>query len=187
MPFQHPFQESQFDIFDWYPKYRECQNHFVEHAQHTGPVQAVAAFVNILLPFQKSQSGAREPTGDTETSAGVVALVPFVRRLVATGFDTPAVLHGFFGDDWSEGVGQIHEMERRNFLFAAKSENWVKVKSSYDIEGGQTVPFLRPLQGATEEEIQSAESNWSEWLAMQDWMLGPRAPPGEGDRSMQPK
>lgn len=45
---------------------------------------------------------------------------------------------------------------------------------------GQTVPFLRPLQNVTEEEIQSAESNWSEWLAMQDWMLGPRSPPEVG-------
>ncbi|TQV99109.1 hypothetical protein V2A60_004601 [Cordyceps javanica] len=178
-----PFQESQFDLFEWYPKFRECQKHFVEHAQHTGPVQAVAAFVNILLPFQKLRRGGTEPSDEDNNSAGVVALVPYVRRLVATGFDTPAVLHGFFGDDWSEGVGQIHDMERRNFLFAAKSENWVKVKSSYDVEGGQMVPFLRPLQGATEHEIQSAELSWSEWLAMQDWMLGPRAPPGDGGAS----
>ncbi|KAM3516014.1 hypothetical protein MY11210_000296 [Beauveria gryllotalpidicola] len=193
MPFQHPFQEAQFDIFDWYPKFRECQTHFVQHAQHTDEVQAVAAFVNILLPFQKAppRSGetarcsppcSNDDDDDTETSTGgaVVALVPYVRRLVATGFDTPAVLHGFFGDDWAEGVGPMHEMERRNFLFAAKSENWVKVKASYDVEGGQMVPFLRPLQGATECEIQSAEASWSEWLAMQDWMLGPRAPSHAG-------
>lgn len=139
----------------------------------------MAAFVNILLPFQKALKNTAEPSENTRSAASVVALVPYVRRLVATGFDTPAVLHGFFGDDWSDGIGQIHEMERRNFLFAAKSENWVNVKSSYDVEDGQAVPFLRPLQGATEQEIQSAESSWSEWLAMQDWMLGPRAPPGE--------
>lgn len=150
-------------------------------------MQAVAAFVNILLPFQKAQGSEREHADDPESSARVVALVPYVRRLVATGFDTPAVLHGFFGDDWNAGIGQIHAIERRNFLFAAKSENWVKVKSSYDIEGGQTVPFLRPLQDAIEQEIQGAESSWSEWLAMQDWMLGPRAPPGDGDRGGEPK
>ncbi len=143
--------------------------------------------MNIFLPFQKVQKIEGGHLEDTESVATLVALVPYIRRLVATGFDTPAVLHGFFGDDWSEGIGQIHEMERRNFLFAAKSENWVKVKSSYDIKDGQTVPFLRPLQGATEQEIQSAESSWSEWLAMQDWMLGPRAPPGDGDRGAQPK
>ncbi|KAM3450850.1 hypothetical protein MY8738_008559 [Beauveria namnaoensis] len=187
IPFQHPFQESQFNIFAWYTNFRECQNYFVEHAQRTRPVQAVAAFVNILLPFQKAQKSEREPSDDTKSSARLVALVPYVRRLVATGFDTPAVLHGFFGDGWNAGIGQIHEMERRNFLFAAKSENWVQVKSSYDIEGGQTVPFLRPLQDAIEQEIQGAESSWSEWLAMQDWMLGPRAPPEDGDRGAEPK
>jgi hypothetical protein len=32
-----------------------------------------------------------------------------------------------------------------------------------------------------EKEIVGAETTWSEWLAMQDWMLGPRAP-GEGVR-----
>ncbi|KAM3517382.1 hypothetical protein NHJ13051_009038 [Beauveria bassiana] len=200
MPFQHPFQEAQFDIFDWYPKFRECQTHFIQHAQHTDEVQAVAAFVNILLPFQKATrprsdySAARgRPSSSNDDdkntlmtstsgsgSGAVVALVPYVRRLVATGFDTPAVLHGFFGDDWAEGVGPMHDMERRNFLFAAKSGDWVKVKSSYDVGAGQMVPFLRPLQGATEGEIQSAEASWSEWLAMQDWMLGPRAPSHAG-------
>lgn len=43
---------------------------------------------------------------------------------------------------------------------------------------GQLVPYLRPLQNVTEKEIQAAEAGWSDWLAMQDWMLGPRAPPG---------
>lgn len=78
-------------------------------------------------------------------------------------------------------------MERRNFLFAAKSENWVKVKASYDIGGCQSVPFLRPLQGVTELEIQIAESSWSEWLTMQDWLLGSRALTGEGmNRGIDP-
>ena len=45
---------------------------------------------------------------------------------------------------------------------------------------GQTVPFLRPLQNVTLAEIEAAEANWSEWLAMQDWMLGPRAPIPDG-------
>jgi hypothetical protein len=105
-------------------------------------------------------------------------LLPYVRRLVATGFDGTPILHGFFGDDWPDGIGPFHEVERRNFLFAAKSDNWLKVKNSYDMADGQTVPFLRPLQHVTEKEIQAAESTWSEWLAMQDWMLGPRAPHG---------
>lgn len=146
----------------------------------------MAAYVNIKLPSQKPATPppTPSPTSERLTSAGtnsVVALVPYVRRLVATGFDIPAVFHGLFGDDWSEGVGPIHETERRNYLFAAKSDTWLRVKANYDMEDGQSVPFLRPLQRVTEVEIVNAESNWSEWLAMQDWMLGPRAPPGVSD------
>ncbi|KAH8733276.1 hypothetical protein BGZ61DRAFT_473985 [Ilyonectria robusta] len=185
--FQHPFQESQFDIFDWYPKFQSCQRYFLDHAQFSGPVQAVGALVNILLPFQKPSPPSPTPTRSAPppaTSARAtgavpgpqVSLVPYIRRLVVTGFDSPAVLHGFFGDDWLQGIGAVHETERRNFLFAAKSDSWLGVKSHYDMADGQTVPFLRPLQHVTEEEIRGAESNWSEWLAMQDWMLGPRAP-----------
>ncbi|KAF7545289.1 hypothetical protein G7Z17_g9294 [Cylindrodendrum hubeiense] len=192
MQFQHPFQESQFDIFDWYPKFQSCQRYFLDHAQHSGPVQAVGAFVNILLPFQTPSPSSPAPirttppavpasaraTGSVRPPIGSeVSIIPYIRRLVVTGFDSPAVLHGFFGDDWLQGIGPVHETERRNFLFAAKSDSWLGVKSHYDMADGQTVPFLRPLQHVTEEEIQGAESNWSEWLAMQDWMLGPRAPP----------
>jgi len=97
---------------------------------------------------------------------------------VATGYDFPAVMHGFFGDDWETGVGPLHEQERRNFLFAAKSDDWLHVKAAYDMGDDQTVPFLRPLQNVSEKEICAAEVGWSEWLAMQDWMLGPRAPGG---------
>ena len=109
-----------------------------------------------------------------------IALLPYIRRLIATGFDFPAVLHGFFGDDWFAGIGPLHEQERRNYLFAAKSASWLKVKQDYDMGGEQGVPFLKPLSNVSEKEIQGAESGWSEWLAMQDWMLGPRAPVDEG-------
>lgn len=106
----------------------------------------------------------------------LVTLNPYIRRLVATGFDFPAVLHGFFGDDWAAGLGHLHEVERRNFLFASKSASWLEVKSHYDMGDQQSIPFLRPLQNVTEKEIVNAEASWSEWLAMQDWMLGPRRP-----------
>ena len=128
--------------------------------------------MNIKLPSQKT------PPAD---NPGSVSLVPYIRRLVVTGFDNPSILHGFFGDDWEEGVGPIHDSERRNYLFAAKSDSWLRVKNSYDMEDGQSLPFLRPLQSVTEKEIASAETYWSDWLAMQDWMLGPRAPPGVSD------
>ncbi|KXH38250.1 hypothetical protein CSAL01_00126 [Colletotrichum salicis] len=203
-PFQ-PFQDTQFDIFEWYPKFQSCLRYFLDHAQYSGPIQAVAAFVNIQLPFQKAHNpvlsskhtGPNSPAGpgastpSTARAAGKMpinaqlpssthaTLTPYIRRLVATGFDYPAVLHGFFGDDWVGGIGPMHEAERRNYMFAAKSDTWLKVKSHYDMDGEQQVPFLRPLSNVTEKEIQSAETQWSEWLAMQDWMLGPRAPDQE--------
>jgi len=199
-----PFVDAQFDIFDWHIQYQSCLRYFLDHAQYAGPVQAVAAFVNIQLPFQKphhpilSSQSSRSPPGPSIPGVGPsgvpgpglslgslpsppqplphVSLLPYIRRLVATGFDFPGVLHGFFGDDWVAGVGQMHESERRNYLFAAKSDNWLKVKADYDMGDDQTIPFLRPLQNASEKEIEAAEAKWSEWLAMQDWMLGPRAP-----------
>lgn len=103
-------------------------------------------------------------------------MIPYLRRLVVTGLDVPAILHGFFGDDWVAGVGPLHEQERRNYLFAAKSGGWASVKKDYDILPLETVPFLRPLQLPSNEEILAAEKSWSEWLAMEDWMVGPRAP-----------
>ncbi|CAF3447453.1 hypothetical protein SNK03_008835 [Fusarium graminearum] len=193
--FQSPFQQEQFDIFEWHPKFLSCLRYFIDHAQYSPAVQTVAACVNIHLPFQKGNPLPVTPTrnGPSPSSsssrasgsshlhlsapvASSITLIPYIRRLIVTGFDTPAVLHGFFGDDWIQGIGRIHESERRNYLFAAKSDTWLRVKTQYDMEDGQTVPFLRPLQNVTEDEIQAAESNWSEWLAMQDWMLGPRAP-----------
>lgn len=47
--------------------------------------------------------------------------------------DSPGVLQGFFGYDWTAGVGYLHEQERRNYLFAAKSGGWAAVKRDYDI------------------------------------------------------
>ncbi|KAG6003869.1 hypothetical protein E4U21_001617 [Claviceps maximensis] len=165
----------------WYPKYQSCQQFFIDHSQHTNPVQAVAARINILLPFERATTnhsvpGSSNSMSPPKSGSTRVTLVPYIRRLVVTGYDNPATLHGFFGDDWNEGIRSIHEAERRNYLFAAKSEPWLKVKAQYDMGNGQTVPFLRPLIDVTEIEIISAETNWSDWLAMQDWMLGPRAP-----------
>ncbi|KAK3685690.1 hypothetical protein B0T22DRAFT_226444 [Podospora appendiculata] len=205
---EQPFVDAQFDIFDWHPMFQSCVRYFLDHAQYNGPVQALAAFINIQLPFQKPynpvlssrQSGS--PPGGAAMGLGGpgmgtplsraagkmpmgphgaqpycgITLLPYIRRLIATGFDFPAVMHGFFGDDWRAGVGTLHEQERRNYLFAAKSETWLKVKAAYDMGEDEMVPFLRPLQNVSETEIVGAESSWSEWLAMQDWMLGPRAP-----------
>ncbi|KAL9071147.1 MAG: hypothetical protein Q9157_005562 [Trypethelium eluteriae] len=186
--------DPQFDIFEWHPAYQSCQRYFLDHAQFDGGVQAVAALVNIKLPFQwtppingsqvtpytpapapqYSQHGVRStpPT----IPAVFVSLVPFVRRLVVTGFDKEPILHGCFGDDYKQGIGPIQDVERRNYLFAAKSGGWKSVKQEYDMSSEESVPFLRPLQNVQLVEIEGAEKAWSAWLAMEDWMVGPRAP-----------
>lgn len=201
--FQQPlsFMGPKFDIFEWHPHLLSCTRYFLDHAQHSAPIQSLAAFINIQLPFQRTHNPifssknshadhlgpGPSHLGGYHTSFGMtsphmqgpmpyVSLVPYIRRLVVTGIDNPEILHGFFGDDWAEGIGALHESERRNFMFACKSDNWLRVKTCYDMEDGQTVPFLQPPLNVTEKEIQGAEARWSEWLAMQDWMLGPRAP-----------
>ncbi|KAL9618005.1 MAG: hypothetical protein Q9160_007253 [Pyrenula sp. 1 TL-2023] len=186
-------EEPQFDIFQWYPRYISCQKYFLDHAQYEMPVQALTSFIKQPNPVHSSAGVLAPPLGGVSSHRGQghrfqspsspgasstpsVSLIPYLRRLVATGMDFPGVLHGFFGDDWAAGIGPLHEQERRNYLFAAKSGGWAAVKQAYDLPPLETVPFLRPLQGAAEVEIQAAERNWSEWLAMEDWMVGPRAP-----------
>ncbi len=166
-------------------------------------VQALAAFINIQLPYQKAPDpiissttpslhgmprhemaghlrpgGGPFPGGHASAQAQRELLRKYIRRLIATGHDSPGVLHGFFGDDWLAGVGPLHEMERQNYLFAAKSESWLRVKQSYDLGPEETVPFLIPLRTISEQELVAADQAWSEWLEMQDWVLGPRAPDG---------
>lgn len=105
-----------------------------------------------------------------------VSLVPYIRRLIVTGFDSEGVLHGFFGDAWKAGIGPLRECERRNYLFAAKHGGWRSCKKQYDLNEEETVPFLQPLRDVTAEELESAERSWSSWLEQEDWMLGPRTP-----------
>lgn len=197
----------QFDIFDWHPAYQSCQRYFLDHAQHDNGVQAVAALINICLPFQWSTNPLLSAAGPIPHSSGHaaynlpwpqqnpitnsrghpapawVSLVPYIRRLVITGMDKDGIMHGFFGEDWRKGVGPVHECERRNYLFAAKSGGWEKVKCQYDMSPHESVPFLKPLQDVQLAEIEGAEKTWSQWLAMEDWMVGPRAPEAEDQQS----
>ncbi|KAI9042582.1 uncharacterized protein KD926_005437 [Aspergillus affinis] len=189
------------DIFEWHPHYQNCQRYFLDHAQHSASVQALSAFLNIRLPFQRLPHPVVNSSTDPSSAADAgqapstssfnsslppsVSLIPYIRRLVATGMDFPGVLHGFFGDDWGAGIGFIHEQERRNYLFAAKSGGWAAVKKDYDMPPLETIPFLRPLQGPLDSEIEAAERSWSDWLAMEDWMVGPRAPDVLRDSSSQ--
>lgn len=189
-------------IFDWYPRYQSCQRYFLDHAQHSVPVQALAAFMNIRLPFQRQPDpifnsnpvSSTFPTSSTGATNSVpagppfVPLIPYIRRMIATGFDFPGILHGFFGDDWRGGVGPLHEQERRNYLFAVKSGGWASVKEDYDISPLESVPWLRTLQRPSEAEIAAGDRSWDEWLAMEDWVVGPRMPDSlrESSQNSQP-
>lgn len=190
--------DPKFDVLAWHSAYQSCQQYFLDHAQHNPIVQAVAAFINICLPLQLTTNPASSNSGHSShmtmpyspshpcwgsasSSNRIgplkwVSLVPYIRRLVATGFDEERVLHSFFGDNWRKGIGQLHDHERRNYLFAAKSVGWAKAKYQYDMSPHETVPFLKPLQNVQVSEIEGAEEVWSQWLAMEDWMVGPRAP-----------
>jgi hypothetical protein len=119
-----------------------------------------------------SSANGRSP----QQTPAFVSLVPYIRRLVITGFDKPGILHGFFGDAYQAGITPMQDCERRNYLFAAKHGGWRTCKKQYDMNPEETVPFLKPLQSIRDEELDAAEKSWSSWLAMEDWMIGPRAP-----------
>jgi hypothetical protein len=190
----NPSGEPEFNIFDWHPAYQSCQRYFLDHAQHDNGVQAVAALINICLPFQWTQNPLLNsgplphPTGPAaynhawarqgpvpnsrgQPAPPWVSLVPFIRRLIITGMDKEGIMHGFFGEDWRKGVGPVHECERRNYLFTAKSVGWAKLKCQYDMSPHESVPYIKPLQDVQLAEIESAEKMWSQWLAMEDWMV----------------
>lgn len=160
------------DHTGWFPHYKNCVQHFVDYSQHTPQVQSIAAFINIRLPCQRPESSAPVET----TSLPFISLRPYIRRLIVTAQDSPSVMQGFFGGDWEAGVGCIYKQERVNYMFTAKSSGWAATKTAYDISPDEETPFLRPLRDPSEDEIRVAEARWSEWLAMEDWMVGARSP-----------
>ncbi|PLB38292.1 uncharacterized protein BDW47DRAFT_131532 [Aspergillus candidus] len=156
---------SQVNLPDWHARYTASTQYFLEYGQHAPGAHALAAYLNFRLPCQRPPA-----------SQSFVGLRPYVRRLIATAHDTPDVLQMLFGPDWHGGVGRLWQQERINYLFTAKSGGWASTKAAYDGEGDEQVPFLRPIRDVTEEELHTAESRWSEWLAMEDWMVGTRSP-----------
>lgn len=169
---------------EWYPQYMACLQYFVDQAQHSPAVQSVAAFLNIRLPCQQlsnpvsrlSSSPSVKGLQTPAPPASYVSLRPYIRRLIVTGHDGPSVLSAFFGPNWQAGVGNICKQERVNYLFTAKSGGWASTKAAYDLLPDEQTPFLRALREPMEDEIREAEGRWSEWLAMEDWMVGPRSP-----------
>ncbi|KAI5287090.1 hypothetical protein KEM54_006250 [Ascosphaera aggregata] len=183
-----------FDIFTWYDHYEACRRYFLEVAQWNRDIQALCALMNIRLPYQRSSwatAAAAAAAGEDTTRAtrplscmdvssytDGFSIIPYMRRLVATGLDTDSILHGFFGDFWRAGVGHIRKQERFNYLFAAKTGNWEKCKAMYDIQPFETIPFLRIVQGTDSDELSQANERWGRWMLMQDWLIGPDAPEG---------
>ncbi|KAH8690050.1 hypothetical protein BGW36DRAFT_351120 [Talaromyces proteolyticus] len=181
--------DTQINTEEWFGLYQNCVRHFLDVAQHSPLAQSLAAFLNILLPYQRVLEPVLRLTESTSryrsksnygymlrVSPGPVSLIPYIRRLVVTATDTPLTMRELFGDDWCAGIGQLHLQERMNYLFAAKSVGWLQTKAHYDLPPYETVPFLRPLRDPQEQELRVADVRWSEWLAMEDWMVGPRSP-----------
>lgn len=188
------------DIFEWHQAYRSCQRYFSEHAQHDISVQALTALMNISLPHQRSHdllvqyigqnvrsigpasAALPWPRHDTLSSARnrttltIVSLVPYIQRLVTTGFDTQNVLRGFFGEDWRAGIGPLHKCERQNYLFAIQSVGWTTTKCQYEMSQGEPLPFSRPLHALHSTEIDDAKKAWHQWLAMRGFVMSPCRP-----------
>ncbi|KAF5008317.1 hypothetical protein F66182_15656 [Fusarium sp. NRRL 66182] len=161
---------NQVNALEWFPVYQSCIEHFMTVAQHLPLAQSLAAHINILLPYQRNTDKI------SVSSESSFSLDPYIRRLVVTATDTPDLMQELFGPNWVQGVGRIHSRERINYLFSAKSGGWLKAKAQYDIPPYEMVPFLRSLRNPQEDELRIAEALWSEWLAMEDWMVGPRNP-----------
>lgn len=72
-----------------------------------------------MASYVSSSSAGKMPqmSHQHQHQQSYTTVIPYIRRLVATGFDQQGVLHGFFGDDWPAGVGRIHEVERRKYVF----------------------------------------------------------------------
>src|ERR1700761_2462005 len=114
-----------------------------------GPSNPSSSF-NFPRPGNTNLPSPNRSRGNSEQATpAFVSLVPYIRRLVVTGFDKAAILHGLFGDDYKRGVLPHVDCERRNYLFAAKHGGWRSCKKQYDIGSGmggdESVPFMKPL------------------------------------------
>ncbi|KAK4127858.1 hypothetical protein N657DRAFT_631592 [Parathielavia appendiculata] len=183
------FLDDSFDIFEWNPYFQSCVRYFLDHAQYNGAIQALAAYINIQLPFQRAHHTAQPLRLVPTVPGGPHCLSPAAATANPFGPPPPhphpyqqqhqASYHHHTAPQpyirRLRGVRPLHAYERRNYLSAAKRGSWLEVKGAYDVPGDdETMPFLRPLRNVSEEEIVRAKRGWHEWLAMQNCMLGPR-------------
>ncbi|CAG8220456.1 unnamed protein product [Penicillium salamii] len=173
----HDGESESIDLTPWFVHYNRCALHFTNYGQFAPVVQSLAALMNIRLPYQRLSHPVETSMSPGSTTPSQFApLRQYIRRLIITAQDSPANLWNFFGDAWEAGLSCILKEERANYLFTAKSSGWASTKIAYDILPDEQTPFLRPLRNPSEDEIQTAEVQWSEWLAMEDWMIGARTP-----------
>ncbi|KAJ6088119.1 hypothetical protein N7499_004301 [Penicillium canescens] len=157
----HDSESEMVDLKPWFAHYKRCTQHFLDHGQYTPIVQSLAVLINIRLPFQRLSHPVDISRGPLFTTPSPFApLRQYIRRLIVTAQDSPAILRAFFGDAWEAGVSCILEEERVNYLFTAKSSGWASTKAAYDILPDEQTPFLRPLRSPSEDEIQTAEARW---------------------------
>ena len=116
-------------------------------------------------------SNGSSMNGSNEHSRGrrVVSLIPYIRRLVVTAHTAPTILHGLFGSQYPAGILPLLEIERRNYLFTARSAGWAETKRKYDEPGGQHCTFLSPLESLDGDEMEAAEGAWERWMQMETW------------------
>ncbi|KAK5171433.1 uncharacterized protein LTR77_004577 [Saxophila tyrrhenica] len=132
-----------------------------------------------------ARRNGHSPSATASQPPVFISLIPYIRRLVVTGFDRAPILHGFFGDDYTRGILPHLDCERRNYLFATKAGGFRSCKKQYDNGSGlsdgtdESVPYMSPMEDAKVDELMAAEKGWSKWLAMEDWMVGERRPSGE--------
>lgn len=99
-----------FDVLDWTPQYLSCQRYFIDHAQLSCPVQAIAPYINIHLPFQRPPIPSRAsldyppPVPDRSHptifhTSSPISLTPYLQRLVIIDINSLDILHDFFDDD----------------------------------------------------------------------------------------
>lgn len=164
----------------WHKSYCECMQYFINEGQRLQEVRILANFINIRLPFQRNQRHL-QPSQLNEAGSSYeretlpysqdlfVSPIPYIRRLVATGSDEPAVFDKWFGSAWSVGIGMLVHHERRNFCFAARSGNWLAMKQAYDMPPDEQIPWIRPSLPSDEFSEKQYDDIWMQFEAVRDY------------------
>src|SRR5436305_15251536 len=88
--------QLKFNIIAWYLHYQSYLQYFLNISQHSYPCQALAAFLNIRLPYQQSPSISEYLNLPSSTSREArtqlwVSIILYLHHLIVTGFDKPVI------------------------------------------------------------------------------------------------